>query len=179
MPDVGPDHGEKMIRISEIIVGPGKEKLFWSKVDFGAGLGNCWIWTGYTDTQGYGNFNIARKAARCHSISWIITRGAVPDGMMLDHRCGNRKCVNPDHLRVCSRQENQRNLKKSKANTSGFKGVYLDKRRGHWVARIRMSKIDGVMWIGSFRSAELAHDAYCRAAIKYHGEFANSGVSYD
>jgi hypothetical protein len=34
-----------------------------------------------------------------HRASWNHSHGRIPDGMVIDHRCGNRRCVNPEHLR--------------------------------------------------------------------------------
>jgi hypothetical protein len=31
---------------------------------------------------------------------------ALPDGMVVDHTCRNRKCVNPNHLRLVSNRTN-------------------------------------------------------------------------
>lgn len=89
-------------------------------------------------------------------------------GEFVDHKNGNRLDNRRSNLRVATHAENQRNMKRKAANLSGFKGV---RRRGNrYIARITAN---GVTYeLGSFRTPEEAHQAYCNAARKYHGEFA-------
>jgi hypothetical protein len=56
--------------------------------------------TGYTFMWNNG------KTTGAHRISWEILNGPVPDGAVIDHLCGNRACVAPNHLRAISQQEN-------------------------------------------------------------------------
>lgn len=90
----------------------GLEKVqerFWSKVDV-RGPTECWEFQGSIGKLGYGAFricgpqpNITRLA---HRVSWVLSNGAIPDGLVLNHICRNRSCVNPDHLEVVTRREN-------------------------------------------------------------------------
>lgn len=43
-----------------------------------------------------------------HRAAWVHVNGQVPLGMTLDHLCKNRRCVNPDHLRLLPNYENAR-----------------------------------------------------------------------
>jgi len=92
------------------------------------------------------------------------------DGDIVDHvngdTCDNRKC----NLRLCSRKENTRNMKRKCNNTSGYKGVHWAKKQRKWSAHIRVDY--KVIYLGAFDTAELAYSAYCEAAKKYFGEFA-------
>jgi hypothetical protein len=164
--------GEAMRTNQSIHLNKESEARFWSKVSLDL-VSGCWIWGAYVDNVGYGNFGVNGKTARAHAVSWTIFNGKMQAGMVLDHICNNRRCVNPDHLRLATHTENQRNQKLRVNNTCGFKGVYFDKRRGHWVARVRAGR---VYWLGSFGTPTEAHAAYCEAAVKHHGEFANFGV---
>lgn len=68
-------------------------RLFWSRVG-GNGLTHlCWPWSGATK-NGYGTF----RGFRAHRIAYTLKRGAIPDGLTLDHTCRNILCCNPNHL---------------------------------------------------------------------------------
>jgi len=55
--------------------------------------GDCWLWTGPTDKDGYGLYG---HQQRVHRVVQALTRGK-SKGWVL-HRCGTRNCVNPAHL---------------------------------------------------------------------------------
>jgi hypothetical protein len=92
-----------------------------------------------------------------------------PAGMVVDHINGDTLDNRRANLRVCTVSDNLKNRKRSKANRSGFKGVYRAKRGG-WVAEIKSDRMK--YRLGYFPSAELAHEAYCAAAKRLHGPFA-------
>ena len=68
---------------------------FWSRVIKSE---TCWLWTGSTTQEGYGNLRWDRGYAYAHRVAFEILRGAIPDGMVIDHLCRIRNCVNPAHL---------------------------------------------------------------------------------
>ena len=43
-----------------------------------------------------------------HRAAWVAVNGQVPLGMTIDHMCKERRCVNPDHLRLLPNYENAR-----------------------------------------------------------------------
>jgi hypothetical protein len=68
--------------------------------------GDCHIWTGATDLNGYGKLNVGGETRGAHRLAYEWDHGDIPDGRMIDHTCNNKSCVNPDHLRLVTREEN-------------------------------------------------------------------------
>lgn len=62
----------------------------------------CWLWLASLNNQGYGHFN--EKYA--HRVSFEITNGPIPDGLIVRHKCDVSCCVNPDHLLIGTQKEN-------------------------------------------------------------------------
>lgn len=58
----------------------------------------CWIWTGALKENGYGQVRWFGKNKRAHKLFYECFKDPVPDGLVLDHICRVRRCVNPDHL---------------------------------------------------------------------------------
>ncbi|MGP9790679.1 hypothetical protein [Roseinatronobacter sp. NSM] len=70
------------------------------------------------------------------------------------------------------KSQNQHNSPKSKNNTSGLKGAYFRKDTGKWFSAIMVNRKS--YRLGQYETAEEAHDAYRKAAIRLHGEFARA-----
>lgn len=111
------------------------EERFWPKVQKTQG---CWNWTAATDqSTGYGRIQIDGTAGYAHRAAYELANGPIPAGMMVDHRCRNRGCVNPDHLRLATNKQNAENLAVVADTRSGVRGVTWFKPRGTWAAKVR------------------------------------------
>lgn len=80
---------------------------FWPKVDKS---GDCWLWTGATYPSGYGEFMFDTSIVAAHRAAWRLTRGSIPEGTLVLHRCDVRACVNPAHLFLGSQLDNMRDM---------------------------------------------------------------------
>lgn len=69
---------------------------------------NCWNWQRYKDNKGYGVIKRRGKNYQAHRYVYEKNKGFIPAGMMLDHKCRNTSCVNPDHLEIVNNAENCR-----------------------------------------------------------------------
>jgi len=67
----------------------------------------CWIWLrGLRKGYGYFAFDAGKKKRSAHRASYEHFKGPIPKGMQIDHLCGIKCCVNPEHLEVVTRSEN-------------------------------------------------------------------------
>jgi hypothetical protein len=59
----------------------------------------CWLWTGKIDPYGYGHFSLGYKVSqRAHRWSYEHFCKSIPEGLVIDHLCRVKNCVNPEHL---------------------------------------------------------------------------------
>ena len=70
--------------------------------------GTCWYWRGELDRHGYGVLEVCGKGKRVHRLSYEAFVGPIPAGLVIDHLCRVRDCINPDHLEPVTSQENTR-----------------------------------------------------------------------
>ena len=77
---------------------------------YGIGLlGNAVLLT----HQGYGHITVRRpkkSAVLAHRVSFEIANGPIPEGLVLDHKCRTKCCVNPTHLRAVTRHESRERM---------------------------------------------------------------------
>jgi hypothetical protein len=70
----------------------------------------CRVWLGAHDRYGYGRFKLVttdgKRQTGAHRAAWLSMVGDIQPGLVIDHLCRNRSCVNPDHMELVTTQVN-------------------------------------------------------------------------
>jgi hypothetical protein len=127
---------------------------------------------GHLKTNGYVEIQINGFKCGAHRLAWFYVYGKWPP-IETDHINGIKSDNRIANLRLSSFSQNQSNVGLRKSNTSGYKGVGWSKRKNKWKAYITINY--KTMTLGYFNCPKEAHEAYCRAAFKFRGEFARTG----
>lgn len=98
-----------------------------------------------------------------------------PEGVQVDHINNNRLDNRRSNVRLCTQDQNVRNVGMRGSNTTGFKGVTLRKKTGRYLAQIGFAKRK--IYIGSFGTADEAARAYDKVASSLFREFAQLNFS--
>jgi hypothetical protein len=77
---------------------------FFNKIRIDDSTG-CWNWSSATNKDGYGNYCYKSKQISSHIYSMKVFL-RYEEGKLVDHICQNRKCCNPDHLRMVDHRTN-------------------------------------------------------------------------
>lgn len=76
------------------------EKCTWRGPD------ECWTWLGSQNGTGYGYLSLKGRNVYAHRFAWEWVHGPIPEKLEIHHTCENTLCVNPQHLKACTHQEN-------------------------------------------------------------------------
>lgn len=111
--------------------------------------GDCIIWFGNKDSNGYGRIRWAGKRGYpAHRLAYELKHGPIPDGLVVRHKCDVCACINVDHLELGTQKDNvQDSVKRGRAirakgETHGrakltqaqvdeIRARYIPRKRGH------------------------------------------------
>lgn len=68
--------------------------------------GECRVWLGSKTSDGYGRISVGGRDRLAHVVAYERHVGPVPSGLVLDHTCRVRHCINPMHLEPVTVEEN-------------------------------------------------------------------------
>lgn len=120
--------------------------------------------------SGYATGNAGQRTKQ--QLARFILRA--PKNVEVDHINHNGLDNRKKNLRLVTRSQNKFNLKKYTNNTTGYKGVFRDRRTPpltkEFLAKISVYKKQ--INLGRYKTAKEAAAVYNEAALKYHGEYA-------
>lgn len=125
--------------------------------------------SGISFRRGYRVIRINRRLYQAGRLAFKLIHGIDPTNEV-DHVNGDNSDDRGANLREATREQNNRNQRRRKDNASGFKGVSMEKRTGRYRALITAGGKQ--QSLGYFATALEAHQAYTRAAMVLHKDFA-------
>jgi hypothetical protein len=114
--------------------------------------------------HGYIRIRIARIIYYAHRLAWLYVYGNYPKGQ-IDHVNRRGWDNRISNLREADNNLQQRNRGRRSDNSSGYKGVYLDKRRGTWTAMLTVNTKK--VYVGCFHTKEEAAEAIYKYQINH------------
>lgn len=140
---------------------------FWCKVNVIDDADSCWLWTAAKLPKGYGRFGLNHRVVLAHRMAYMLSRGAIPEGMHIDHLCYTPSCVRPTHLRAVTPKQNTENRATvNRNNSSGVRGVSWHVKSGKWRAAVKHNRV--TVWARTFDTIEEAAIAVAEARNRFH-----------
>lgn len=90
---------------------------FLKYVEFAPRVGDCAIWRGGRNPDGYGCFRLGsrkdgtRRSIGAHRFAWIALHGPIAPGLSVCHKCDNPACVEPSHLWLGTQGQNWEDMR--------------------------------------------------------------------
>lgn len=96
-----------MVKTREELAPPEIRERFEARFEVGP---SCWVWRGTKQSRpgAYGVIQAGRMQFRAHRLAYFYAFGPIPAGLVVRHTCDNPLCVRPDHLRVGTQLQNNR-----------------------------------------------------------------------
>ena len=133
----------------------------------------CLIWRGTVTPKGYGRVCVAGRQRYAHRVAYELAVQPIADGLVLDHLCRNRACIEPTHLEPVTNREN---LARGTALNAASIAAFPDGRcgRGHALGPRRdecltcRAETDRVRRVTKRPPHPLADCPWCSRRIAYY-----------
>lgn len=103
----------------------------------------CLEFQGGRDKDGYG-YCKGHGQTKAHRLSYVLSYGPIPVGMMVRHKCDNPSCVNPEHLELGTASDNMRDRSRRGRHPTGAKASQTKltpEQRIEIVKRVRAGEV--------------------------------------
>ena len=124
----------------------------------------------YVCQRGYKQGAIFDRLQKAHRVAWMIERGEIPGGLIIDHVNGIGFDNRISNLRLATQAQNLCNKRVQSNSATGVKGVSLHALTQRWIATINFKGRQ--KYLGLFDSVADAEAAYLAAADEHQGQFA-------
>ena len=96
----------------------------------------CWIWMKAVSPAGYGKISYLGKNRIAHRVSYMEFIGGIPGDLCALHRCDTPSCINPNHLFLGTKGDNNRDaMRKGRCRSGSY---YREK--GDWNCNVKLTK---------------------------------------
>jgi hypothetical protein len=133
---------------------PSLPPEFWENFTCPKRATSCWPWRGTHESTGYVRF----RGRPAHRVVYEALVGPIPEGLVIDHLCHNKLCMNPEHLEAVTSVEN---LNRRRSHPTR-KELRDDDRRGlsynEWRPRTKPRHRPACLFCGK----SWGHDESCR-----------------
>lgn len=118
--------------------------------------GDCLIWFGDKDSNGYGRIRYnGKKVYAAHRLVYELANGSIPDGQVVRHKCDNMACINIQHLELGTQKQNVHDmLERGRANHA--------KGESHGRAKLTRAQVEEIR----NRHIPRKHGCGCRALAR-------------
>lgn len=125
----------------------------------------CWLWAGSVYRQGYGKIKKKYNHGFCkaHRLSYFFHYGEFDRSLFVLHNCDNTYCVNPDHLRLGTIQDNNKDMILRNRRPKSFKLKKFRKGNNRKLDEIQVRTIRSCFASGTITQRALAVYFRCEA----------------
>lgn len=133
-----------------------------SHIDRSPNEKGCWLWTGNRNAKGYGYTRFMGLNWLAHRLAYTLNVGQIPIGLFVCHACDTPACVNPGHLWLGTKGDNNRDM--------GRKNRAHGKRRpgsANHQAKLTQDDVDDIRFLyytEAMKQVELAREFHISQA---------------